>query len=248
MGFRIAIELIDNGNPKWKGDNMKSFTYDLEEQENVLKTSHAEDVVISNQLYNLLIGLITLYGLLANVVMIKLLTPYIVSINWMVFLIAYCVVGFSGNAICIKSKNPWISFLGYNMVVVPVGAVLSCCFSKTAPELIYQIFFLASAITIVMLVFATIFPKQFGDMRLGFVLFMALICLVLTELMSLIFFHEIPTIFAWIGAILYTLYIGYWWARSQSYVKTVDNAVDSALLIYLSISGLILKLRKILDE
>ena len=227
---------------------MKTFVYDLEKQENFLKTFHGEEHIVSDQLYNLLIGLITIYGLIVNVLMIKNLTPYIVNINWIIFLIAYLIVAFSGNAICVKSKNPWISFLGYNMVIVPVGAVLSCCFSTTAPELIYQIFLLASIITSVILFFAVLFPKQFGSMKMGFVLGVVFACLLVTEVLSLIFFHSIPTIFAWIGAIMYTFYIGYWWARSQSYVKTIDNAVDSALLIYLSISGLILKLRKILDE
>lgn len=51
-----------------------------------------------------------------------------------------------------------------------------------------------------------------------------------------------------VAAAIFSLYIGYDWVKAQMYVKTVDNAVDSALDIYLDIINLFLQLLRILGS
>ena len=53
---------------------------------------------------------------------------------------------------------------------------------------------------------------------------------------------------ALIGAVIFSLYIGYDYWKAQQYPKTVDNAVDSALDIYLDIINLFMRILSILGN
>ena len=53
---------------------------------------------------------------------------------------------------------------------------------------------------------------------------------------------------AWIGAVVFSVYIAYDFHRAQAFPKTLDNAVDSALDIYLDIINLFLKILRILGS
>ena len=74
-----------------------------------------------------------------------------------------------------------------------------------------------------------------------------LIGLVICEVILLIlgFSQEISD---WIAAGLFSLYIGYDVWRSQQFPKTVDNAVDSALDIYLDIANLFIRILSIMGR
>ena len=52
----------------------------------------------------------------------------------------------------------------------------------------------------------------------------------------------------WVVAALFTVYIGYDIYRSQQYPKTLDNAVDSALDIYMDIANLFIRILSILGK
>ena len=52
----------------------------------------------------------------------------------------------------------------------------------------------------------------------------------------------------WVVAAIFTLYIGYDIYRSQQYPKTLDNAVDSALDIYMDIANLFIRILSILGK
>ena len=52
----------------------------------------------------------------------------------------------------------------------------------------------------------------------------------------------------WVVAGLFSLYIGYDVWRSQQFPKTVDNAVDCALDIYLDLANLFIRLLSILAK
>ena len=49
-------------------------------------------------------------------------------------------------------------------------------------------------------------------------------------------------------AVIFALYIGYDWVKAQQYVHTLDNAVDSALDIYMDIINLFLRVLMILGR
>ena len=79
---------------------------------------------LSENTYNLVIGGCLLYGFVVNALIVWLLGDFFTNMNYAVFLIGYFVLGFAGIMISTKSQNPVVSFIGYNLVVVPIGAVL----------------------------------------------------------------------------------------------------------------------------
>ena len=65
----------------------------------------------------------------------------------------------------------------------------------------------------------------------------------------MIFFtHSDPIAFDYIFVIIFSLYIGYDWQKSQAYPPTLDNAVDSAADIYVDIVNLFIRLLAILGR
>lgn len=198
---------------------------------------------LSVRTYNLVIGLITLYGILANVLICYVIKDKLNDMNPILFIVGYFVLGISGILISSFSKNAGISFLGYNLVVLPVGAVVSMVVSAYVKSdsigQVYQAIVYTAIITFVMIVLSIIFPNFFS--RIGGFLFMCLIGLIVAEITALFLFPGTQNIFSWLGAILFALYIGHDHWKAQQFPKTLDNAVDSALDLYLDIINLFLR-------
>jgi len=170
------------------------------------------------------------------------------SINPIIFIVGYIGCCITGMLMSSRSDNPVISFIGYNLVVLPIGFVVSVTVSAyggTGSAVVLQAFLYTALITFVMIGLASVAPEFFS--KLGGILFAALLGLIICELV--VFFLGIDQrITAWIGAGIFSLYIGYDFWRAQEYPKTVDNAVDSALDIYLDIINLFLRLLEILGR
>ncbi len=201
--------------------------------------------ILSANMYNLVLGCVVLYGVIVNALMCRYLAPAIMNIHPVALLVGYFVLVIIGVIITYKSENPLVSFAGYNLVVVPLGAVLTVCLQGYDTSLIYKAFFLTAVITAVMLVAATLFPGVFAGM--GRMLFAGLLGVIAAQLLSL-FLNMGMTLISWVAAVLFSLYIGYDWVKAQMYVKTLDNAVDSALDIYLDIVNLFLHLLRIVGN
>jgi FtsH-binding integral membrane protein len=205
---------------------------------------------ISRKTYNLILGAIVLWGLLVNLIMCSMesVVAFYVSVNPIVFIIGYFVICFLGILIAVKSDTPLISFIGYNMVCLPIGVVVSACvyaYGGLGCELVQQAFLITCVITGIMVIASVAFPDFFS--KLGGTLLVVLICLIITEIVLLILgIDQIVT--SWIAAILFSLYIGYDIHRSQQFPASVDNAVDCALDIYLDIINLFLRILRILGK
>ncbi len=201
--------------------------------------------ILSDRQYNLVIGGTILYGIIINVLMCLYLTPVIAAINPLVLLIAYFVCAIAGSMITYRSDTPAISFLGYNLVVVPMGAVLAICLQGVAPGVVIEALLLTGVITAVMLLASAAYPGVFAGM--GRMLFTALIGILVAQIICMLFSFSM-TILSWAAAVIFSLYIGYDWLRAQMYVKTLDHAIDSALDIYMDIINLFLRLVSILGR
>ena len=205
---------------------------------------------ISRKTYNLILGAIVLWGLLVNLIMCSMesVVAFYVSVNPIVFIIGYFVICFLGILIAAKSDTPLISFIGYNLVCLPIGVVVSACvyaYGGLGCELVQQAFLITCVITGIMVIASVAFPDFFS--KLGGTLLVVLICLIITEIVLLILgIDQIVT--SWIAAILFSLYIGYDIHRSQQFPPSVDNAVDCALDIYLDIINLFLRILRILGK
>lgn len=204
--------------------------------------------IISGSKYNLIMGLTVLYGLAVNSLLCYFVKDIDMYISPKLFLIIYLICAVAGATISAKSDNPIISFLGYNLIVVPVGLMLTSSvhyYLEINPTIVFSAFLYTAIMTTVMIAFAVIKPRAFSG--LGRTLFFSLIALIICELfLVLIGVQQIIT--SWITAIIFTIYIGYDFYRSQQFPKTVDNAIDCAIDIYLDIINLFVRIMDILSD
>lgn len=210
-------------------------------QQNVLRDE------ISPQAYNMIIGATLLYGFLINCFMVAFCYDAAASMNPIVFTIAYFVMAIVGGLMVHKSDNPVISFIGYNLIVIPMGLCLSIIIntylSYGYQNTIIAAFLITAVVTIVMMVLSSMFPSFF--LSLGKTLFISLLITIVVEL--ILFFIGIQLgVIDYVVVLIFCGYIGYDWAKANEHVKTVDNAIDSASELYVDIINLFVRILRIL--
>lgn len=206
------------------------------------------DQIISTRAYNAVIVGVLVWGFLVNIVLCAYVGDVFRFINPGVFLVIYLVCAFAGIMIASKSKNAAISFLGYNLVVVPFGLVVSTLVQEYGgldSRIVKDAFVYTLIITMAMLGLEMMFPTFFE--KLGMALLGGLIAICVCEVILLVIgVHQSVT--DWVAAGIFSLYIAYDIHRSQQFPKTVDNAVDSALDIYLDMANLFIRLLQIFGK
>lgn len=204
--------------------------------------------ILSDTMYNMVLGGVVMYGLCLSALMCVLLRPYVFTIaeNYTVIMIAYFVCAIAGICMSAFSSNAIISFVGYNLVVVPMGIVLSMVVyvaTEIDISIVMQSLIYTMLVTFCMIILSIVNPEFF--LGLGGLLFSVLTGLVLSGLVCWIF-HWSTAWQGWIGVVLFSLYIGYDFQRSQQFEKTMDNAVDCAMDIYLDIINLFIRILQIM--
>ena len=97
-----------------------------------LEAVYTEDEIIPDRVYNGVLLGVLLWGLLANLLLCFFLGDRMLAVNPTLLLIGYFVCAIAGTVIAGKSRKPLISFLGYNLVVVPFGLMLSAVVAEMA--------------------------------------------------------------------------------------------------------------------
>lgn len=196
--------------------------------------------LISDAAYNLLIGLVIGWGLWVNYLMVQSIpAEWLLAVNPRVLLIGYFVLVVTG-AICTASNNAATSFLGYNLIVLPVGLLLVRFLADVAPAVIARACFATGMVTASMMLLAIMYSGFFLNLRRG--LMVALLVAIVVELGSGLLTGTFPPVFDWIFVLIFSGYIGHDWAQAQQLPKTLDNAVDSGVSVYLDIINLFLRL------
>ncbi len=227
------------------------FVFGKKAREARIKEIVDSSAVISVQAYNAVIGAVLLWGLLINYLLCSKVTTIATlfpNMNPIVFGLIYIVVVMIGVGITVKAQSPLISFLGYNIVVIPFGLVISTLvqhYGGVSSEVVTQAFLYTLLIGAAILATVIFFPKAFE--KLGRALGVALLGLILCEIILLIIGARQQWI-SWIAAALFSLYLGYDFYRSQQYPKTVKNAVASAMDIYMDLANLFIRLLSILGN
>ena len=112
--------------------------------------------------------------------------------------------------------------------------------------MLLAIVLLTGIVTATMTLLGLVRPQIF--LGLGRTLLIALLVGIVAELVATFLLHYTGTLFDWLFVILFSAYIGYDVAKSQMYPKTVDNAVDCALDIYLDIINIFIRLLALLSR
>lgn len=226
---------------------MSSFMEERREQR-MASTDYSEE--LDARTYNIALGAVVLYGLVLNVIMVAALGDRMRYVNPIALIIGYIVSCIVGTLMSSKSDNPVISFIGYNLIVVPIGLVLSLTVEPLIRygngDIVKQAIVYTAVSAAVMIGLSIAFPDTFS--KLGGILFGALIGLLIAGVISIFFFPGLQEPLAWVGAAIFALYIGYDYWRAQQYPKTLDNAVDSAVDIYLDIINLFLRILRVLGS
>ena len=202
--------------------------------------------VISARKYNLIIGAVLLYGFIATLIITKTIGPIAIGIKPFALLIGYIVLVLAGSFIVNGSDKPLISFLGYNLIVLPIGVVLTSVTYSYDPGLIFRAVVVTACVTGIMMIISMIIPSFF--LKLGRVLFLSLLLVIIVEILALFFSWHVFNVTDVIIAVIFCGYIGYDWVVAQRIERTVDNAVDTACNLYVDIVNLFLRILSIMDR
>lgn len=191
--------------------------------------------------YNLVIGLTLCWGFLANWLIVQNVDmSWLTGANFWIFLIGYFASCFLGIYLFKSSGNPVISFIGYNLVVVPFGLVVNLLVSDTEPGLVLQAIQVTGLVTAVMMLLGAAFPKFFESIITSLVI--ALLAVLVIEIFQ-IFVMGIHS--SWIDfavVLIFCGFIGYDWGRANQIPKTLDNAIDSAAALYMDIINVFVRI------
>lgn len=195
---------------------------------------------ISARKYNAIIGGVLLYGFIATLIITVTIGPIAIGIHPIALLVGYFVLVFLGSAIVNGSNNPLISFLGYNLIVLPIGVILTSVLYSYDPGLIFRAVVVTACVTGMLMIISMIIPTFF--LKLGRVLFLSLVLVIIVEVLAIFFGWQVFHVTDAVVALIFCGYIGYDWVMAQSLDRTVDNAVDSACNLYVDIVNLFLRI------
>ena len=166
------------------------------------------------------------------------------------FLLVGLVLPIVGILLSSFSRVAIISFIGFNLVVIPFGAVLGPLLAQyelSQPGVVARAALLTAAVTGMMGLSGLMFPQFYRN--IGGALFMALLCLLGVRILQM-FVPNLQNVgfVDYAAAGLFALYIGYDMWRASEIPANLDNAVDVAVSLYLDIINLFLNLLKISSD
>lgn len=219
---------------------MESKVFDRTERE-------CEGGRIGNGLYNFIIGAVLCWGFGLNWLMLKHIPAQsIAQISPLVLVLGYLVSCFLGVWLFTKSDVPIVSFIGYNLVVIPFGFVINLVVSQYDPALVIDAVRVTGFVTAVMMLLGATFPAFFQ--RIVGALTIALVAVIIFEMIEIFFLHRHHGVIDWIVVVIFCGYIGYDWGRANAIPRTVDNAIDSAASLYIDIINLFLRILRIMGR
>lgn len=216
-------------------------------ESSVFSRTESSGAEVSAPTYNMLIGLILCWGLLVNWMIVRNVDPmWLRSINIWIFFIGYFAMCFLGVHLFNTSSEPAISFIGYNLVVVPFGLILNLVVSQYDPSLVMEAIAITAMVTILMMILGSIYPQFFDSIFMG--LTVALLAVIVIEAAMYLFFGVRSSWIDWAVAAIFCGYVGYDWGRANRIPHTLDNAIDSAASIYMDIINLFMRVLRILGR
>ncbi|MBQ8111120.1 MAG: US12 family protein [Clostridia bacterium] len=208
------------------------------------------EVEISERAFNLIIGAMLMWGFLLNFATVALFgnqaAQMVRSMNPLIFLVIYIALVLIGNFMIVKG-GALMSFAGYTLIAAPIGILLCVSLQGVPASVIESAVLITAIVTLSFMIAATVFPGFF--LSLGRVLFFSLIFTIVGSLLSSLLFRGAGhKLYTWLGAGIFSLYIGYDWARANTCARTVDNAIDLSASLYLDIINLFLRIVEIMNN
>ncbi len=202
------------------------------------------DTISANSFYAIL-GLCICWGLGLTAYLANHFATMNIKMNTATIFLAL-IVSFAGVYASARSDNMIVSFIGYNMIILPFGIILAPVVNKFSPDIIRDASALTLGIAVIMMIAGILLPKVFE--HLGGALLIALIGLLIIRVVQIFVPAFNFGIIDYIAAAIFSLYIGYDMYRASNIGYTADNAVDVAVQLYLDILNLFLNILSILGR
>lgn len=193
--------------------------------------------------YSSIAGLVG-YGLVLTALLAAYVAPPVPSTLFMILCgLVLPIVGIFVS----QNSNPKIAFLGYNLIVAPMGLVLGPVANFYSPDIVFNTVVITAIITGLMAIAGLTYPNLFKS--LGGVLFYSLLGLLIVRIIA-IFVPAMNSfgIIDYIAAAIFSLYIGYDMYRASTIGRTWNNIVGISVSLYLDIINLFLSLLSILSN
>jgi FtsH-binding integral membrane protein len=208
---------------------------------------HKNERTVSDSKYNLTLGMVLIYGFAFNYIIVKHIdTSHLLNLGIGGILLGYFASCLFGIYLFLSHKNPIVSFIGFNFVVVPFGAVLNIAVSRYDPAIVVDAIFVTGAVTVLMMSLGILYPKAF--LRMEKALLIALAFFIVVEWIGykckIIGFKTVDLIVA----LIFSGYIAVDWVKANRIPKTIDNAVDSAAALYMDIINLFLRILRAMGK
>lgn len=199
--------------------------------------------------YNLTISACLFWGFFFNYLICRFCTPFFYRFaanSYLIFILAYFVCAFAGIAVLKRAKSAVPAFIGYNLMALPVGGVLSVILVGYSTTIIQYAFLATTLIALMMGVMSYFYPQAFLSM--GKMLGISLISVIVVELILTLIFRTSITAIDYVVAIIFALYIGYDLAKAQRKQYTTVNAIASAADLYLDLINLFIRILSIIGR
>ncbi len=198
--------------------------------------------IISDRAYYIVITATLFFGFAVNAAEVWFLTDFFLTWNPSVFYIVYLITAVAGIVLNTFSKKPVISFIGYCLVILPLGAALTLIVPYYSMNVVRSAFLVTALLTGAFILLAILYPKIFYSMWrvLSISLSIALLWMIINMFTSFAM-----TSFVWVDwlvVLIFCCYIGFDISFAKSKTKTLDNAIDSACGLYLDIINLFVRL------
>ena len=191
-----------------------------------------ENIMISDKAYNAIMGSVIVYGFAVNIVTVVHLKYFFMQFNIIKLSVAYVIFALLGCFISYYSKSALASFIGYNLLVLPAGGILSVLLAEYECADVELAVIVTGIASVMIMIIATMAPERFintgGALAIGLVI--GVICVGASTLLGY------DSHYYTMGfVILFSFYLAYDFSVAQVYPKTINNAVDSALDVWLDV-------------
>lgn len=208
----------------------------------------SDGTALSESAYNLVVGITLTAGLALTAVLTNVLAPVLTNLNVHpgILIVAWLLLVIGASFTISKTNNPVVGGAGFLVLSAAMGGLLAYALQAYNIKDIQTAVLVTGAVTGTMMLLSTMFPAFFR--KLGPVLFIALLADIAVAFVAIFIFHVHLGILSWAGIVIFSLYIGYDWAKAQKYPKTVNNAINSAADVYVDIINLFLLILDVLDN
>ncbi len=168
------------------------------------------------------------------------------------FSIGVLLVAICGTLISSASDNPAVSMLGYALVTIPFGVLLGPIVASYTAASVLNVFILTFVIVAVLGTVGALIPQNLAHWGRPLLAGLVMLIVALFGTTFLAAFglpvSGLMTMLDWVGLFLFSALVVYDLNRAARLPRTQDNAIDSAVAIYLDFINIFIRLLSIMGQ